>query len=120
VLKTPASVDAAGQPDWRAAAQACLERETQVPARLDHPRIVRQVAYEPHGALPYLVLDYLAGPTLEQRLSRVDQHSKPVAGRALLSGEALRYAASVAELLVYLVRCRRTSRYCCRPRCRRI
>lgn len=102
VLKTLASVDGGGQPGWRAAAQACLEREAQLLARLEHARIVRQVAYEPDGALPYLVLDYVAGPTLEQRLSRIDQHGNPVAGRALPPGEALRYAASVAELLVYL------------------
>ncbi len=102
VLKTLASVDGAGQSGWRVAAQACLEREARVLARLDHPRIVRQQAYEPDAALPYLVFDYVAGPTLDQRLSRVDQHGNSIFGQALPPEEALRYAASVVELLVYL------------------
>lgn len=102
VLKTPASVDGVGQPGWQAAAQACLDREAKVLSCLDHPHIVRKVAYEPDGAPPYLVLDYVPGPTLEQYLSRFDQHGNRVAGQVLSSGAALRYAAGVAELLVYL------------------
>lgn len=102
VLKTLVSVDDQGKQVWQAVARACLEREAALLAGLDHPRIVRQVAYQSASKVPYLVLDYVAGPTLEQRLSRRGAHGETIAGRALAPGEALHHALSVAEVLCYL------------------
>jgi serine/threonine protein kinase len=54
------------------------------------------------GAGDFLVLDYVAGPTLEQRLTRASAQGGLIAGAALPPREALAYGASVAETLSYL------------------
>ena len=40
-------------------------------ARLEHPRIVRLLDHGEHGGLPYLVMEFIPGETLQQRLDRV-------------------------------------------------
>ncbi|HEX3479305.1 MAG TPA: serine/threonine-protein kinase, partial [Kofleriaceae bacterium] len=50
---------------------ARFKREAEIAARLNHPNIVGVIDYnlEPDGT-PYLVLDYLQGETLAQRIAR--------------------------------------------------
>ena len=42
-----------------------FEREARALARLDHPNIVRVLDYGEHEGAPYLVMEYLEGPTLK-------------------------------------------------------
>jgi serine/threonine protein kinase len=65
---------------------ARFEREARVAAGLSHPHLVSIFDFSVHGARPYLVLEYVAGGTLADRL-RASQDAKwdPVA----LAGELL-------------------------------
>jgi serine/threonine-protein kinase len=102
VLKTIVSVDGLAGAAWQAEALQCLRREAALLDQLDHPRVAHVLDWLSDTAGDYLVLDYVAGPTLEQRLSRVSAHGKVIAGAALPPAEALAYGASVAETLCYL------------------
>jgi serine/threonine protein kinase len=42
--------------------------EAEVLAKLDHPNIVKNLAYGDHEGTPYLVMDYVSGGTLKKRL----------------------------------------------------
>jgi serine/threonine-protein kinase len=45
-------------------------REAQALASLNHPNVVRVLAFDGRAATPYLVMEYLAGGTLRDRLGR--------------------------------------------------
>jgi serine/threonine protein kinase len=45
-------------------------RESQIVARLNHPNIVPVYDYDRHDQRPYLVMKYIEGETLKERLSR--------------------------------------------------
>ncbi|RMD66929.1 serine/threonine protein kinase, partial [Candidatus Parcubacteria bacterium] len=47
-----------------------FEREAKSLARLSHPHIVKVLEYGEHEGSPYLVLEYLAGGTLKEQLTR--------------------------------------------------
>jgi serine/threonine protein kinase len=47
-----------------------FEREAKVLARLTHPNIVHINDFGEHDGIPYLVMDYLPGGTLKQRLGK--------------------------------------------------
>src|SRR4051812_38848706 len=49
---------------------ARFKREAQIVARLDHPYIVPVYDYNEHESQPYLVMKYVAGVTLKQRLMK--------------------------------------------------
>ena len=49
-------------------ALARFRREGEVMAALDHPNIVKVYAAGQEGSLPYLVLEYVEGPTLQELL----------------------------------------------------
>ncbi len=44
--------------------------EARLQARLDHPNIVRVLDFEDEAALPYLVLEYVEGSTLADKIAR--------------------------------------------------
>ena len=69
-----------------------FEREAQLAAKLDHPGIVSVVDFgrDPQSSSPYLVMDHVAGPSLEDRLQ---------AEGALGSVEAGELVAQLAEAL---------------------
>lgn len=102
VLKTLVSVDAQADPEWQAEAAHCLRQEAALLRQLDHPRIARLLAQGDTERDDFLVLAYVAGPTLEQTLTRPGAHGEIIPGAALPPGPALAYAAGVAEILVYL------------------
>jgi serine/threonine protein kinase len=67
-----------------------FEREAKALAKLTHPNIVHINDYGEHNSIPYLVMDYLPGGTLKQRLG------KPIPWQ-----EAARLLTPVAEALGY-------------------
>lgn len=77
--------------------RAALRREGQVLRASHHPNIVRLYGEGEHEGLPYLVLEYLEGPTLAAVLE-----DRP--GRRLDAGEAVRAAIHVGAALDHLHR----------------
>lgn len=102
VIKTLLSVDEPLDPDWRIAAADCLRREATLLGQVDHPRIAHLLDWVSDERGDFLVLAYVAGPTLEQRLTRRGPNGTIISGWPLPPEEALAYAASVAATLTYL------------------
>ncbi len=102
VIKTLVSVDAQRDPDWSREAAACLRREADLLGQVEHPRIARLLDRVSVDQGEFLLLEYIAGRTLEQRLTRVGPNGVVIPGAALPQKEALAYAASVAATLDYL------------------
>jgi len=69
-----------------------LEKELAVNSRLVHPNILRVHGIEKHEGMTFLVMEYLEGESLRDRLKR----SGPIPPQ-----EALRYVGLVAEALAY-------------------
>ncbi|MEW5941495.1 MAG: serine/threonine-protein kinase, partial [Chloroflexota bacterium] len=67
-----------------------FEREAKALARLTHPNIVKVMDYGEHENKPYLVMEYLPGGTLKNRL-----------GTPIPWQEAVRLIVPVAEALDY-------------------
>jgi serine/threonine-protein kinase len=69
---------------------ARFKREAEIAARLNHPNIVGVIDYNvaPDG-MPYLVLDYLEGETLAQRIARGPMPTSQVLSIARQIGSAL-------------------------------
>jgi len=67
-----------------------FEREAKALARLTHPNIVPVIDYGKHDGAPYLVMPFLPGGTLKQRL-----------GQPIPWQEALRLLLPVADALAY-------------------
>src|SRR6266511_5363395 len=94
VLKTLASVDQQ-LAAWRQEAGRCLRREAILLGQLDHPRVARLLDWSGDGQNDFLVLEYVAGPTLEQRLTRASAQGIVIPGGPLPLAEALAYGRSV-------------------------
>ena len=69
-----------------------LEKEFAATSKLDHPGIVRPIAIERCGGVSFLVMEYLEGINLRQRLKAVG---------SLDAAEAVRHAGMVCEALSY-------------------
>ena len=67
-----------------------FEREAKALARLTHPNIVSVIDYGEHDGAPYLVMPYLPGGTLKQRL-----------GKPMPWQEAVRILLPIAQALEY-------------------
>jgi serine/threonine protein kinase len=65
-----------------------FEQEFRIANRVDHPNVVRVLEYNGHEAEPYLVMEFVDGVSLGDRLERE---------RRLTEGEALRLIVQVAE-----------------------
>ncbi len=65
-----------------------FEQEFKAASTLDHPNVVRALDYGQEGSVPYLVMEFVEGETLGQRIER--------AGR-LSEAEAIRIIAQVAQ-----------------------
>src|SRR5215475_13484115 len=65
-----------------------FEQEFKAASRLDHPNIVRAIAYGDNGSSPYLVMEFINGESLGQRLDRVGKMPET---------EAIRIIAQVAQ-----------------------
>jgi serine/threonine protein kinase len=67
-----------------------FEREARALAKLSHPNIVGVIDYGQHNGLPYLVMEYLPGGTLKQKL-----------GQLMPWQEAARLLAPIGRALAY-------------------
>src|SRR5262245_51046982 len=47
-----------------------FEQEWRAASSLDHPNVVRAIEYGHEGKLPFLVMEYVEGDTLGQRIER--------------------------------------------------
>ncbi len=65
-----------------------FEQEFRAASRLDHPNIVRALDYSDTGTTPYLVMEFVDGESLGQRLERVGK---------IPATEAIRIIAQVAQ-----------------------
>jgi serine/threonine protein kinase len=65
-----------------------FEQEFRAASRLDHPNIVRALAYGDNGASPYLVMEFVEGESLGQKLERDGRMPET---------EAIRIIAQVAQ-----------------------
>jgi eukaryotic-like serine/threonine-protein kinase len=65
-----------------------FEQEFKAASRLDHPNIVRALDYGESGASPYLVMEFVEGESLGQRIEREG---------AIPEAEAIRIIAQVAQ-----------------------
>jgi serine/threonine protein kinase len=65
-----------------------FEQEFRAASRLDHPNIVRALDYSDNGNRPYLVMEFVEGESLGQKLEREGRMSE---------AEAIRLIAQVAQ-----------------------
>jgi serine/threonine protein kinase len=68
-----------------------FEREAKALARLSHPNIVKVIDYGEHEGIPFLVMEYIPGGTLKQKLS-----GKPMPWR-----DAVKILIPIARALGY-------------------
>jgi hypothetical protein len=101
-IKTLSTVDGHVDPVWRAQARASLENEAAVLVEIDHPHITRIVDWIVLDQDGVLILDYIDGLPLSQRLTHTTSAGSLIAGSALSPGEALAYSSALAEALCYL------------------
>lgn len=102
VLKTLASVDAQADPHWRRDAAECLRREASLLGQINHLQIARLLDWIDDQQGYFLVLEYIAGPTLEQHLTRPGPLGQPLPGAALPPSAALAHGSGVGDTLCYL------------------
>ncbi len=67
-----------------------FEREAKALAQLSHPNVVKVLDYGEHEGTPYLVMEYIPGGTLKQKL-----------GKPLPPAEAAKLLAPIARALEY-------------------
>jgi serine/threonine-protein kinase len=104
VIKTLASVEKLTDPQWHTEAARCLRQEAALLHQLDHPHIARVWEWVGNEQGGLLVLDYVPGLTLEQRLTRTDAQGNVLPGTPLPVDEVLRHGCTVAAILEYLAR----------------
>lgn len=76
---------------------AALRREARILRRLRHPSLVRYFGEGEHDGLPYLLVEYLEGPSLFDVLERIPRRQMPI-------GDAVRAAIHLAAALHHLHR----------------
>ncbi|MDZ4718515.1 MAG: serine/threonine-protein kinase [Roseiflexaceae bacterium] len=91
VLKAVASADG-GNTSWQREARYCLEREALLLRDVQHPGIITLLGWYPEMVAPFMALEYVAGPSLEQRLET----------GTLSVGEILRHGAAIADVITFL------------------
>jgi predicted Ser/Thr protein kinase len=76
--------------------QRRFKEEATAVAMLRHPNIVQVYDFEQDGDITYMVLEYVPGETLQERLKRLNQQ-----GRKLPLEQAVRYAQDLIEAVGY-------------------
>lgn len=67
-------------------------REAQIVARLEHPHIVPVYDFNQHDGLPYLVMKYIEGKTLKQRMMKAALPLEEILSLTRTLADALTYA----------------------------
>jgi serine/threonine protein kinase len=84
-------------------ALARASAEAQALAQLRHPAIPQIYGFFAEGKARYIAMEYIGGPTLEDRLSRLDPISNQiVAGHAYSLDDVLRWGEALGSVLIYL------------------
>jgi tRNA A-37 threonylcarbamoyl transferase component Bud32 len=91
VLKAVASANSTNT-HWHREAQRCLEHEAMLLRDVQHPGIVTLLGWYPEAPAPFIALEYVAGPSLEQR---IETGTLPI-------GEVVRHGAAIAEVIAFL------------------
>lgn len=73
-----------------------FEEEAAAVARLRHPNIVQVFDFNSDGGVYYMVLELIAGETLQERLRRLNK-----VGRQLSPDEAVKFTIDICEALGY-------------------
>jgi serine/threonine protein kinase len=73
-----------------------FEEEAAAVASLRHPNIVQVFDFNSDQGVSYMVMEFIPGETLQERLRRLNEQKRPMA-----VDEALRVALNVCEALVY-------------------
>ncbi len=75
--------------------QARFQNEARIHARLAHPHIARMLEFLEHEGTPAIVMEYVDGETLDQRVAR---------GGAIPVDQAARHAVDLLDAVAYLHR----------------
>ncbi|NOK59964.1 MAG: hypothetical protein GFH27_549291n156 [Chloroflexi bacterium AL-W] len=102
VLKTLASIDAPQPLDWHTDAHACLAHEATLLQSLAYPGLPHVHIWWPDDHTPLLVLENIAGPTLEQGITTTNDTGQLVGTKPLPLAQALGYAHGIVQTLGYL------------------
>jgi serine/threonine protein kinase len=89
-VKVPLPQFASGLGSW-----SMFQREAEIGARLDHPYLLRFVPLAPRKNRTHIVTEYVAGPTLADRVGR---------GRRLPEAEALAITSRLCDVVDYMHR----------------
>lgn len=73
-----------------------FEEEAAAVARLRHPNIVQVYDFNHEGDLYYMVLEFILGETLQERLKRLN-----AAGRSLSVEDAIRFTINISDAIEY-------------------
>ncbi len=101
-------VDPADYPDAAAYQQAVqhahrrFEEEARTLASLRHHGIPDIMDYFSEAGHNYIVMEYIEGTNLEQRLTHDDAQGRKIAGRPYPADEVIRYGIQVCKVLEYL------------------
>jgi len=101
-------VDPADYPDQAAYQRAVqhahrrFEEEGRTLSVLKHRGIPNIAAYFSEGGRNYIVMEYVEGSDLEQRLTRSDDQGRRIAGQPYPVDDVLRYGIQVCKVLEYL------------------
>jgi serine/threonine protein kinase len=90
------------EPDEARQAQARFETEARFLAELSHPGIPRIYSYFSEAGRHYIVMEYIAGETLEQAVTHADAVGRTVTARPLPVEGVARHAIRVCRVLEYL------------------
>ncbi len=82
--------------------RARFAAEVQTVTRLRHPNIAQVYAYFEEGTNAFIVMEYIAGADLEQKLSRTLDSGMFVPGRAYSLDQVLRDGIAVCSILEHL------------------
>jgi len=81
--------------------RARFQREARLAARLNHPGIVRVLDFGEHDGIPYLIMEYVDGHTLEEYLRRQQAPVVEVTGLKILLATANALAAAHDDSVVH-------------------
>lgn len=101
-------VDPADYPDQAAYQRAVqhahqrFEEEARTLASLKHRGIPDIMDYFSDGGRNYIVMEYVEGVDLEQRLTRSDDQGRRIAGQPYPVDDVMRYGVQVCKVLEYL------------------
>ncbi len=90
------------EPGEELQARERFEREARTLAALKHPGIPDMYGYFSENGHNYIVMEYIEGEDLSERLSDVDDQGRVTQGKSLALEDVLRYGVEICRVLEYL------------------